>query len=126
MLKGEQCSLELIQWSKDVNPNKEIELTQTRVMELKKLNQIADVRAEIGKLTVKLETLYQDQAMYWRQRGKAAWMKDGDKNTAYFHARATTRNQVNKIKGLRDAMGNWVDRKNQMEAVVGDYFRGLF
>lgn len=53
-------------------------------------------------------------------------MKDGDKNTAYFHARATTREQVNKIKGLRDGTGTWVDKKEQMEAVVEEYFQGLF
>lgn len=111
MLKGEQCSLELIQWSKDVNPNKEIALTQKRVMELKKFNQTAELRAEIGKLTVKLETLYQDQAMYWRQRGKAAWMKDGDKNTAYFHARATAKKQVNNIKAFVTPWGIGLIRK---------------
>lgn len=53
-------------------------------------------------------------------------MKDGDKNTAYFHARATTREQVNKIKGLRDGTGTWVDKKEQIEAVVEEYFQGLF
>lgn len=64
--------------------------------------------------------------MYWRQRGKATWMKDSDKNTAYFHARATTREQLNTIKGLRDGAGMWVDQKEQMEGIVHNYFQGLF
>lgn len=53
-------------------------------------------------------------------------MKDGDKNTSYFHAQATTREQVNKISGLRDEFGIWVDQKEQMENVVQAYFQGLF
>lgn len=58
---------------------------------------------------MELERAYHDQMLYWQQKGMAAWMKDGDKNTSYFHIRATTRKQMNKVRGLRDEMGNWVD-----------------
>lgn len=112
-----------MQWSRDINPNKLIDRLQQRIMELRHGAQTEERRNEISQLTIDLEKLLQDQADYWRQRGKAAWMKDGDKNTAYFHARATTRKQVNKIKGLQDATGVWVSSKGEMEAVVDGYFR---
>lgn len=53
-------------------------------------------------------------------------MKGGDKNTAYFHARASTRNHINNIKGLQNTNGVLVRRKEEMEAVVDEYFRNLF
>lgn len=53
-------------------------------------------------------------------------MKDGDKNTSFFHAKSTTIAQVSKIIGLRDTRGNRVDQKGQMEAAVQEYFMGLF
>lgn len=71
---------------------------------------------------IDLEGFLQEQSEYWRQRGKAAWMKHGDKNTAYFHTWATTQKQVNKIKGLQDAVGVWSSRKAGMEAAVDGYF----
>lgn len=52
-------------------------------------------------------------------------MKEGDKNTSYFHARATTRKHVNKIRGLQDATGVWVNKKDKMEAVIDHYFQDL-
>lgn len=52
-------------------------------------------------------------------------MKDSNKNTSYFHDKATTQEHINKIKGLRDEAGNWVDQKEQMEAVVDPYLRSL-
>lgn len=54
------------------------------------------------------------------------WLKDGVKNTSFFHAKATIRDQVNKIIGLRDASGSWTEDKQQMEAVVDSYFPSLF
>lgn len=122
LVKGEECRAKLMQWSRDINPNKLIDRLQQRIMELRHGAQTEERRNEISQLTIDLEKLLQDQADYWRQRGKAAWMKDGDKNTAYFHARATTRKQVNKIKGLQDATGVWVSSKGKMEAVVDGYF----
>lgn len=116
-LRGEQCRLKLVQWSKDLNPSKLIEKAHKRKMELRKGVQNRTNRDELAQLTGELEKLYHDQAMCWRQRGNATWMKDQNKNTAYFHAKATTREQFNKIRGLRNEHGTWVDRKEEMEAI---------
>jgi hypothetical protein len=43
--------------------------------------------------------------VYWRQRAKKHWYKDGDKNTKFFHASATTRKKVNRILSLEDENG---------------------
>lgn len=95
-------------------------------MELKQKIQTEEVRARITTLTSEFEHLIRDKAVYWRQRGKAEWMKGGDKNTSYFHARATVRKQVNKITGLQNGAGTWVRDKKGMEGLVDEYFRGLF
>lgn len=59
-------------------------------MELKRQVQTEVTRGKITRLLVELERAYHDQMLYWQQKGMAAWMKDGDKNTSYFHVRATT------------------------------------
>lgn len=124
--KGEECRARLLQWSRDSNLNKLIERAQKRFMELRKGTQTEAAREEMNQISKDLGQLYKDQEQYWQQRGKAAWLKDGDKNTSFFHAKATIREQVNKISGLRDANGNWIVDKQQMEKVVDDYFRELF
>lgn len=123
---GEVCRAELLQWSCDLNPNRLIDRTQERIMELKRRTQTETVHTEVAGLTIELEKLFRDQAAYWRQRGKAAWMKDGDKNISYFHARATIRQQVNKIKDLQDRNGVWIQEKQEMEGVVDAHFRDMF
>jgi len=41
----------------------------------------------------------------WFQRSRALWAIHGDKNSEYFHSRATQRFQKNKIEGIRDEAG---------------------
>ncbi|KAL0305015.1 UNVERIFIED_CONTAM: hypothetical protein Scaly_2999700 [Sesamum calycinum] len=47
--------------------------------------------------------------LYWQQRSKIHWLRDGDRNTSFFHAKANTRRRVNVIDRLRDEGGHWID-----------------
>ncbi|XP_073280655.1 uncharacterized protein [Primulina huaijiensis] len=63
---------------------------------------------------------------YWRQRAKQYWLKEGDRNTRFFHTSASARKQTNKISGLKDADGHWQDEQNNICGVVQNYFQNLF
>ncbi|KAE8655251.1 hypothetical protein F3Y22_tig00117034pilonHSYRG01593 [Hibiscus syriacus] len=45
------------------------------------------------------EIIDKDEA-YWLQRSRVAWLRDGDKNTTFFHARANGRRKKNWIEGI--------------------------
>ncbi|XP_074377104.1 uncharacterized protein LOC141718624 [Apium graveolens] len=46
----------------------------------------------------KLNTLLFQEEMYWRQRAKVFWLKDGDDNTRFFHTSAFAKKKANKIE----------------------------
>jgi hypothetical protein len=52
------------------------------------------------------ELLYREEMM-WLQRLRIAWLKEGDRNTKYFHRQAVWRARKNRIKKLRDHSGSW-------------------
>ncbi|KAL4339651.1 hypothetical protein GQ457_08G033250 [Hibiscus cannabinus] len=62
--------------------------------------------------------LDKDEA-YWAQRARVTWLTHGDRNTAYFHARATGRRKKNRIRGLFDESGIWTDKQAEHWELIG-------
>lgn len=79
---GEECKARVLQWSKAHNPDRPIRKIRDRMAVIKNGYLTRELKEEYDKLAMELESLYHDQATYWRQRGKAAWRRDGDKTTS--------------------------------------------
>ncbi|KAK8547800.1 hypothetical protein V6N13_027413 [Hibiscus sabdariffa] len=69
--------------------------------------------------------LDKDEA-YWAQRARVNWLTQGDRNTAYFHARASGRCKKNRIQGLFNENGIWTDKQAEVVGVAMRYFTTLF
>ena len=55
------------------------------------------------------------------------WLSEGDKNTKYFHRKASNRHAKNRLTDLFDAGGVWQDTASGMESVaVLTYFTSMF
>ncbi|XP_074314415.1 uncharacterized protein LOC141649629 [Silene latifolia] len=94
--------------------------------------QIADINRDINrkrkrkKLIAELADLRRKEEQYWRQRSRALWLKDGDRNTKFFHTRAKERKQKNFISRLIDDDGNTKTDEDGIGAMAIDYFQRLF
>jgi hypothetical protein len=64
--------------------------------------------------------------MLWLQRSRIAWLKEGDRNTRFFHQKAVWRARKNKVKKLKDDQGVWQDEPKEMERMTNSYFKDLF
>ena len=62
----------------------------------------------------------------WRQWSKIAWLCDGDRNTQFFHSKASQRRQRNYITKLHDANGGWCSGQAQVNATIVDFYQNLF
>jgi hypothetical protein len=70
--------------------------------------------------------LLQLEEVIWRQRSRAVWLKDGDRNTKFFFAKAAQRKKVNEIKKLKDQNVIWRHGEENVERVLIDYYSDLF
>lgn len=64
--------------------------------------------------------------MYWRQRAKAYWLKDGNMNSKFFHTFASTRKKRNQIDALMNVEGQWIDDQEGICELARSYFEDLF
>lgn len=77
-------------------------------------------------LEAEIEDLASKEEMYWRQKSRITWLKDGDCNTKFFHSKASSRRSQNTLTGLVSSHGDWCTENSEMAAIVMDYFDSLF
>ncbi|XP_074315412.1 uncharacterized protein LOC141651607 [Silene latifolia] len=96
---------------------------------LAQLNEGGRTREDVQerKRVVKdIAKLLNQEEVFWRQRSKALWLKEGDRNTKYFHRKAGQRKKRNHIAMLVDREGR---EQVGVEAITGvekGYFEELF
>ena len=77
-------------------------------------------------LRYRLERLQDQKNLYWKQRAHSHWLKDGDRNTRFFHACASERKKVNHIKLLHDDVGGVVEGEAELRAFITNFYTNLF
>ena len=61
-----------------------------------------------------------------RQRSRTLYLKDGDRNTRFFHYKATQRKRQNHIAGIRNHVDEWCTEQSQISDMFLDYYNQLF
>ncbi|KAL0436253.1 UNVERIFIED_CONTAM: putative ribonuclease H protein [Sesamum radiatum] len=82
-------------------------------------HEAASIRKELEELAAFEETT-------WRQRSKALWLKEGDRNTGFFHRKANHRFQTNLISKIRNTTGDWLTETEDIQRHIVAYFRSVF
>jgi hypothetical protein len=122
------CQRRLETWEKDCfgHVTRTIKVKSKQLEELEQLplgNQVGD---QVGMLKKKLNDLLGKEEIMWRQRSRVQWLREGDRNTKFFHARANHRKWRNGIGGITNQNGRWVTKQNDIAQVAVQYFQAIF
>ncbi|KAL9666159.1 hypothetical protein QQ045_000483 [Rhodiola kirilowii] len=77
-------------------------------------------------LSGELDEWMETEELFWRQRSREEWLKNGDRNTSYFHAQASQRRRRNHIDMLRNQMGEACESEEGLVSLVTNYFTNIF
>ncbi|XP_074318472.1 uncharacterized protein LOC141655284 [Silene latifolia] len=123
-----ECAKQLQDWKK-ITIGKIGWAMDKKQRQLARLNKGTRTEEEVRcrrKLVAEIAELNRQEETYWRQRSRALWLRDGDRNTNFFHTRAGERRTKNFIGKLVDDQG--VDRigDEAVAQVVNNYFKDFF
>ena len=70
-----------------------------------------------------MDELLLKQEIFWRQRSR---LQHGDRNTKFFHSKASQRRRRNFIEGIKNAERDWVEEVDEVAEVASNYFMNIF
>uniref|UniRef100_A0A803LGQ4 CCHC-type domain-containing protein n=1 Tax=Chenopodium quinoa TaxID=63459 RepID=A0A803LGQ4_CHEQI len=122
------CGVKLASWAALTfgSVKKRIKEGEEKLKELKTGVMDGAKLEECNSIAIDLEALYKLEESYWYARARLNELRDGDKNTKYFHHKASQRKVQNRIKGLFDENGEWFEERADLERLISAYFSNLF
>ena len=69
---------------------------------------------------------YEEKELYWSQKARVSWLREGDWNSHYFHACVKGSRIRNKILNIQREDGTWTNNEQEIGAEVEEYYRKLF
>ncbi|KAL0320306.1 UNVERIFIED_CONTAM: putative mitochondrial protein [Sesamum radiatum] len=120
--------LHLKQWDRESfeNIRRQSQKLHERICHLKEGAITPSSKAEVESLRNSLERLVVSEELLWKQRAKALWLAEGDRNTGFFHAKANEHRLNKEIKKIRNEDGIEVGDKEGIQRVILHYFRSIF
>ncbi|KAL5770307.1 hypothetical protein ACOSP7_014461 [Xanthoceras sorbifolium] len=75
---------------------------------------------------LKIQKLSAVEELYWLQRSKVSWLRDGDRNTAFFHSTAVGRLKKNFISFITNESGSIQVSQSIIVSTIENYFSKVF
>ena len=104
-----------------------------KIRKLKKeLERLRSQSQRTGPSHVEIKTndrlieLYLREEILWRQRTRVQWLLEGDRNTDFFHMRASMRRRKNLIKALQRPDGQVTDDPTEMQQLALEFYKNLY
>ena len=122
------CACFLSRWGKSAFGQipRKIKEMQATLSELTKEDTVGQNGAEINRLRKEINILLDDEELWWQQRSTVQWLGEGDRNTKYFHHRASERRHKNTINRLWNDEGVWCESKESIIKRAIDYFESIY
>ncbi|CAM8958980.1 unnamed protein product [Rhodiola kirilowii] len=126
--KLKKCMQHLHQWNSSAfgNVKKKVENLKEKIQQIRVSPRTEETAAIEANLMDELDEWLEREELWWRQRSRAEWLRNGDRNTAYFHSKASQRRRRNYIERIKDQTGEVCESENQITSIITDYFRGIF
>ncbi|XP_043687692.1 uncharacterized protein LOC122638906 [Telopea speciosissima] len=85
-----------------------------------------DSRRALMDARKKLHDVLLQEEIFWRQKSRVRWLKEGERNTRFFHTIVNVRRRIRRVEKVRDANGEWVHGIEGVAMEAARFFAELF
>lgn len=85
-----------------------------------------DLNKEIIGLQQEMDKDLEEENLKWKQRAKRRWLREGDRNTKFYHICAHQMRNANTIKRIVDEEGFEVTTQGEINFQFQRFYKDLF
>lgn len=78
------------------------------------------------ELKHQLKTAYQEEELFYSQKARCNWLREGDENSKFFHATVKGRRKKNTIQKIQRDNGTWTENDQEVGEEIAQYYDHLF
>ena len=114
--KINKCGKALTSWSWNCfgGVKRDLEQAKKKLVQAEKDAMILGINFLVLELRSKVIDLFDKENIMWFQRSRSLWTVHGDRNSKYFHSKATQRLRRNKIRGIKYSVGLWATNPTEI------------
>ncbi|KAK6158751.1 hypothetical protein DH2020_006065 [Rehmannia glutinosa] len=125
--KIRNCRLKLLAWNRTGSSNSAKVILETNA----KLNVLSGQRVNKDwrmweSLKGVLNKAYGNEELFWKQKSRNQWLREGDRNTKFFQASVIQRQKMNCIDRLVSANGELFESREDVVKEITGYYGELF
>jgi hypothetical protein len=126
--KISRCSNKLKKWSRDHfgNVTKQLKEKSEQLQRAEESSAVGNGHDLVISIRKEVQELLLREENMWRQRSRTSWLKEGDRNTRFFHSKASQRRRRNSLVFLRLENGAIITDSEQIGRQFVDYYQELF
>ncbi|CAA0825598.1 DNAse I-like superfamily protein, partial [Striga hermonthica] len=75
---------------------------------------------------IESQLAYESEESFWMQKSRVLWLREGDRNSKFFHACVNQRTKVNGLDNIVKADGSFCLNQGETLTEITEYFGNLF
>ncbi|KAG7536410.1 Reverse transcriptase domain [Arabidopsis suecica] len=120
------CRKSISRWKRISNQNSKERISQLRHRLEEEGIKLQPNRSLLKSLKWELAEAYRAEEQYWKQKSRERWLKEGDRNTKFFHGSVQRRRVQNRILSLFDNNDIEQFAEGSKGEIAVEYFRKMF
>ena len=84
-----------------------------------------DLYLKEKNLLLEYEKIIEREEIFWKQKSRVQWLKEGEWNTIFFHRSTIANRSHNRISSIKDEGGHLLNSHEDIETVLVQHFRGI-